>query len=78
MCELWAEADGCEPALAHYPTPLDHQNGLYCVQQGACPGGVDVVRCAWEGGHGMFGNLAELMWAFMSAHPLPAAATAAH
>ena len=77
MNDLWAQADGCTPALAHYPTSFDHGNGLYCVQQGDCPAGVDVVRCAWQGGHGMYGNLAGLMWEFMAAHPMQATSSSA-
>lgn len=78
MCELWSEADGCQPALEHYVTSLDHQNGLYCVKQGICDRGIDVVRCAFEGGHGMYGDLAVLMWEFMSAHPMPPELLPAH
>lgn len=70
MCTLWSEADGCQPTLEHYPMSLDHQNGLYCIKQGKCEEGIDVVRCAWEGGHGMYNNLATIMWEFFAAHPM--------
>jgi hypothetical protein len=41
-----------------------------CVQQGRCEAeNVDVVRCAWNGGHGMYGSLAPLIWEFFQAHP---------
>lgn len=41
-----------------------------CMQQGRCEAeNVDVVRCAWDGGHGMYGSLAPLIWEFFEAHP---------
>ena len=35
---------------------------------------VQVVRCAWNGGHGMWGNLAGLIWEFFEKHPKVGAA----
>ena len=41
-----------------------------CMQQGRCEAeNIDVVRCAWNGGHGMYGSLAPLVWEFFQAHP---------
>ena len=37
MCDIFARADGCDPEyVEHYPTSFDHQQQMYCVQQGKC------------------------------------------
>jgi hypothetical protein len=64
MCTIWNSAPGsvgCEEVWEHFPTSFDHQSGLWCVRQGRCPGGVSVVRCAWQGAPGV-SNLCGPFW----------------
>ena len=72
----WAAANGCGSSTAHYETPKDGTDDLYCVgygSDGACAGGgAPVVRCAFRGAHQWYntgvGGAGELAWWFMSQH----------
>ena len=74
---VWADALGCSsPAsIKKYDKPEDGQTGLYCVEFGNCPAGVDVVRCSYTAGHNWLGYNsnggagARLAWWFFENHP---------
>jgi len=74
---VWAEALGCSASrsLRKFDTPEDGGTGLWCVQFGQCPSGVDVVRCSYNLGHQWLGYNsnggagARLAWWFFDNHP---------
>lgn len=67
----WEPANGCSSSdvPAHWPTPLDGTDQLYCWGK-TCGGENPVIRCAWNGGHNYFGNTgrlnSRLVWSFLS------------
>ncbi len=53
VMDLWAsvESQGCSNSTSSYPTSLDGVKGFRCIQRTGCATGVELVDCAWDGGH---------------------------
>ena len=73
MIDAWASAEsqGCDDSGTPYPTSMDGNTGLACVQRANCATGAEVVSCSWEGDHpssmqigGVFGT--KVIWEFFS------------
>jgi len=53
VMDFWASAQsqGCSKTFSSYPTSLDGVKGFRCIQRTGCATGVELVDCAWDGGH---------------------------
>lgn len=68
----YAEINGCARTSTPFPTPFDgmghEKNGLLrgCAEWYGCASGARVVRCDFDGAHGIWPGFAEqLMWHFL-------------
>ena len=74
VMDLWASAEsqGCSISSSSYPTSVDGVKGFRCVQRTGCAAGVELVDCAWNGGHdwprdGETEFASKVIWEFFAA-----------
>jgi len=53
VMDLWASPakQACAVDATTYPTSMDGVQGLRCIQRAQCATGIELVDCAWDGGH---------------------------
>ena len=53
VMDLWASdvSQNCSDTARAYPTSKDGVEGFRCTERGDCATGVELVDCAWDGGH---------------------------
>ena len=64
----WLNVNGCRANPSHYPTSLDGQLGLFCVNIAAdCQ--TRLVRCAWHAEHAIYPDIGKLIIEFFEPPP---------
>ena len=76
VMDLWASdtSQNCSDAARAYPTSKDGVEGFRCIERGDCATGVELVDCAWDGGHdwprrGETEFASTVIWEFFEQNP---------
>jgi len=76
VMDLWASdaCQNCSEQARPYPTSKDGVEGFRCIERGDCAAGVELVDCAWDGGHdwprsGETEFASSVIWEFFERNP---------
>lgn len=77
VMDLWASgaSQACDAESRPYPTSKDGVEGFRCIERADCATGVELVDCAWDGGHdwprtGKTEFASTVIWEFFERNPV--------
>ncbi len=77
VMDLWASgaSQSCDAEARPYPTSKDGVEGFRCIERANCATGVELVDCAWDGGHdwprtGKNEFASVVIWEFFERNPV--------